>query len=103
MSLSDVDEGVNEIYNMGCQVEALFEDFITGIPEEDSTARLFIEYQQRFATCTANLGVFARESQSLDRRLRNAPEMKDLMLQILHILRQALTQGKPLYIFNLLS
>ncbi|PTB45639.1 hypothetical protein M441DRAFT_54680 [Trichoderma asperellum CBS 433.97] len=48
------------------------------------------EYQQRFAIWTAHLEVFARKSQCLDTRLRNLPDLQDLVARLLDILRRSL-------------
>lgn len=62
--------------------------------ESSTTRSLLAEYQQQFAIWSANLGVFARQSQSLDRRLMKAPEVRDVVLRLLDILRGALRHGQ---------
>lgn len=48
----------------------------------------------RFLTWASFLGVFARESVSLDRRLQYEPEIKDLTLSMLGVLEINLKHGR---------
>ncbi|KAJ4854258.1 uncharacterized protein T069G_11237 [Trichoderma breve] len=49
-------------------------------------ARLLAEYQQRFSIWTAYLGVFARPSQCLDRRLQTLHDIRDIVLRLLGLI-----------------
>lgn len=79
----------NLLYDLACECEELFDSTIPGPPEDSS---VWSECQQRFAIWASHIGVFARESQSLDTRLRKAPDVQDLVARILDILRRSLTQ-----------
>ncbi|KAH7322581.1 hypothetical protein B0I35DRAFT_184255 [Stachybotrys elegans] len=57
-----------------------------------ATAILCRDFQQRFAIWAAYLGVFARKSQCLDRRIHNHPDLKDLATRLMSILCRALQQ-----------
>jgi hypothetical protein len=59
-----------------------------------TTTDLFAEFQQRFSIWAAHLGVFAQKSQCLDTRLRNLPDLQDLVARLLDILRRSLQQCK---------
>ncbi|KAM0465683.1 hypothetical protein ACHAPV_001740 [Trichoderma viride] len=54
------------------------------------TIEICADFQQRFAIWTAYLGVFAQKSQCLDTRLRNLPDLQDLVARLLDILRRGL-------------
>lgn len=55
---------------------------------------LLEEYQQRFAAWTAYLGVFAKPSICLDRRLKGYTELGDIVLRLLGLLKLKLSQSK---------
>ena len=87
------DEDSDLLYDLACESEALFDARIAEFRSQQSrVAELLIEYQQRFAIWAAHLGVFARPSQSLDKRLENYPDIVDLTARLLDILRRSLTQ-----------
>ncbi|KAH6616959.1 hypothetical protein F5144DRAFT_606479 [Chaetomium tenue] len=87
------EENSDLLYDLACESEALFDARIAEFRSQQSrVAELLIEYQQRFAIWAAHLGVFARPSQSLDKRLENYPDIVDLTARLLDILRRSLTQ-----------
>jgi hypothetical protein len=88
MATADAFDG-NLLYNLACECEERFDTPFSG-----SSEPLWAEYQQRFALWTSHLGVFARESQSLDTRLRKVPDIQDLVARLLDILRRGLGQCK---------
>lgn len=53
---------------------------------------LLEEYQYRFLTWTAYLGVFAERDVCLDRRLRHHPELQDIVVRYLDIVQRNLNQ-----------
>lgn len=79
----------DRIYNLACECEELFKNRLS---QEHSplVASLLAEYQQRFSIWTAYLGVFARPSQSLDRRLQTLHDIRDIVLRLLGLLKRAL-------------
>ncbi|EHK22151.1 uncharacterized protein TRIVIDRAFT_150197, partial [Trichoderma virens Gv29-8] len=83
------------LYNLAYECEGLFaqlqETFQT-TQSEHPTIELWAEFQQRFAIWAAHIGVFARKSQCLDTRLRNHPDLLDLVARLLDILRRSLQQ-----------
>jgi len=86
------------LYDLASECETLLEGQTSALREQVSPlADLGAEYQQRFAIWAAHLGVFARKSQCLDTRLRNYPDIQDLVARLLDILRQSLhaSQKKP--------
>lgn len=91
MDITDEDSDV--LYDLACECEALFDARLAELRNQQSPlAELLAEYQQRFAIWAAHLGVFARRSQSLDKRLENYPDIIDLAARLLDILRRSLAQ-----------
>jgi hypothetical protein len=87
------DKDSDLLHDLACECEALFDARLAELRNPPSPlAGLLAEYQQRFAIWAAHLGVFARKSQSLDRRLANHPDIVDLAARLLDILRRSLTQ-----------
>ncbi|KAJ5750907.1 hypothetical protein N7533_007935 [Penicillium manginii] len=83
------------LYRLACECEVLFDQLQETLPQtklEVTTTDLFAEFQQRFSIWAAHLGVFARKSQCLDTRLRNLPDLQDLVARLLDILRRSLQQ-----------
>lgn len=83
----------NMLYNLACDCESLF----TAYPanhnaKTPSLTDLVVEYQQRFSIWASNLGLFARKSQSLDTRLQNHADIRDIVARSLDILRRSLHQ-----------
>ncbi|KAL6884145.1 hypothetical protein HDV57DRAFT_446840 [Trichoderma longibrachiatum] len=93
--MADAFEGEDLLYNLAYECEALFDslqDLLRKTESSDALVRLCSEFQQRFAIWAAHLGVFARKSQCLDTRLRNIPDLQDLVARLLDILRRSLQQ-----------
>lgn len=89
------DEDSDLLYDLACECETLFDSCLAKLQAQDALlAELLAEYQQRFAIWAAHLGVFARKSQSLDKRLENYPDIVDLTARLLDILRRSLAQRK---------
>ncbi len=87
------EEAGDVLYNLACECEALFDARLAELEGQQSpVAELLTEYQQRFAIWAAYLGVFARKSQSLDKRLENYPDVADLAALLLDVLRSNLAQ-----------
>ncbi len=82
------------LYNLACDCETLFDERLAELKSKElgSIAELVAEYQHGFSAWAANLGVFARKSQSLDTRLKNHPNVADIVARLLDILRRSLNQ-----------
>lgn len=81
------------LYDLAYECESQFEELLQALEKinpDSSIVELCSEYQQRFAIWTAYIGVFARKSQCLDARLRNFPDLQDLVARLLDILRRSL-------------
>lgn len=81
------------LYDLAYECESQFEELLQALEKinpDSSIVELCSDYQQRFAIWTAYLGVFARKSQCLDTRLRNFPDLQDLVARLLDILRRSL-------------
>lgn len=88
-------EGDDLLYNLAYECEGLFyqlQEAFGNRQSEVATVELCAEFQQRFAVWAAHLGVFARKSQCLDTRLRNHPDLQDLVARLLDVLRRSLQQ-----------
>ncbi|PKK52810.1 hypothetical protein CI102_1787 [Trichoderma harzianum] len=88
-------EGEDLLYNLAYECEGLFyqlQEAFQNSQSEVATVELCAEFQQRFAVWAAHLGVFARKSQCLDTRLRNHPDLQDLVARLLDVLRRSLQQ-----------
>lgn len=89
------DEGA--IYTLASACEDMFADVQKALARAGSATtvhELCTEFQQRFATWTARLSIFARKSQRLDTRLRPFPDLQDLAVRLLDTLRHCLWQWK---------
>lgn len=83
------------LYRLACKCEDVFDQLQEALSKAKPKAmniELFAELQQRFSIWAAYLGVFAQESQCLDTRLRNFPDLQDLVARLLDILRCSLLQ-----------
>ncbi len=90
-----VDEDEEPIYTLASECEKLFEEGTFEVNLRASEAvHLWQECQERFTAWSAYLGVFARQNLCLDRRLQHHPELQDLVLRLLDILRINLVQGR---------
>lgn len=81
------------LYNLAYDCEGYFDQLLEAFQKAKSEVmaiELCVEFQQRFAIWTAYLGVFARKSQCLDTRLRNLPDLQDLVARLLDILHRSL-------------
>ncbi|EWZ85597.1 serine/threonine protein kinase [Fusarium oxysporum f. sp. lycopersici MN25] len=80
----------DNIYESAVICRRLFEDYLYQRRiYNDAMAML----QRRFLTWAGFLGVFAPVHVSLDSRLSRAPEMKDLVISMLEILRRSIERG----------
>jgi hypothetical protein len=86
------------IYQLAYECEKLFKQRIAEQELQESsqynigTSPLLIELRHRFITWAAHLGVFAKKSLCLDRRLSNLPDLQDLVVRFLDTLRRMLAQ-----------
>ncbi|OQV05946.1 Ankyrin repeat-containing protein [Cladophialophora immunda] len=91
---TSADEDEDEaIYNLADECESLFQQVLLQQQSlRAASLRIFEEYHQRFMSWTAYLGVLAKRSVCLDRRLRHHPDLRDLVLRLLDILKENLLQ-----------
>ncbi|EHK18146.1 uncharacterized protein TRIVIDRAFT_123746, partial [Trichoderma virens Gv29-8] len=89
-------DGEDVLYRLACKCEDLFNQLQEASPKAKPKAatELCAELQQRFSIWASYLGVFAKESQCLDTRLRNLPDLQDLVARLLDLLRCSLQQYK---------
>jgi len=85
------------IFSLAEDCEALFQQEISRLEfEESKELRLLEEHQQRFTAWTAYMGVFAKQSLCLDRKLQHHPDLQDLVLRLLDILKTNLSYSQYL-------
>jgi hypothetical protein len=89
------DDGVDTIYELAGDCEDLLQSGRSKLESQGSSIlTLFEEYEQRFTAWADYLGVFAKRSISLDRRLQQHPDIQDLVVRLLDILNTNLTYCK---------
>lgn len=86
-------QGEEPIFELAVECERLFEVRVSKLRDKDKAkgAKLLAEYQQRFSTWAAFMGVFAEPNVCLDRRLKHHVEIQDLVLRLLDIMARNLT------------
>lgn len=92
--MASLDDGNDDaIRKLAIKCEELFDpiDAHSSVLNSKS-AYLLTDYEQRFAAWAVHMGVFARPSQSLDRRLYGRPDLRDLVIRLLDILQQILAR-----------
>ena len=88
-------DGDDTIYEMAGICEDLLRScHLTLESSGSSNSILFEEYEQRFTAWAEHLGVFAKRSISLDRRLQHHPDIQDLVVRYLDILNTNLKSCK---------
>jgi hypothetical protein len=92
-AIEAIDPKGQDIYSQAQACKILFTSYL-----QSSAPRTYDEQvrdvERRFLTWASFLGVFASEGISLDRRLQYAPELKELVLSMLQVLRKNLERGK---------
>lgn len=88
--MTEPTEAEGPIYNLAWDCEKLFIALCAQGPTSLITG-LIDDYRQQFATWCAYLGVFARPSQCLDRRLWRLPDIQDIVFRLLDSLGRSLT------------
>jgi hypothetical protein len=94
MASGRLEEGgsiAEDIYSQARQCENLF---IRYLEKQRAYEKQVSKCRHRFLTWASFLGVFAKESASLDRRLQSKPEIKELFLSMLRVLKRNLALGK---------
>lgn len=95
----------NQIYERARDCESLFRRLLTdetvdNKPVEAKNYHIIREYHQRFQLWTALVGVFAQPEASLDARLRDHPQVHNLVLRLLQLLQSNLARFNPSLILN---
>lgn len=63
------------------------------LSKKTAESEQLLDHQRRFMSWASYLGIFAPVSASLDTRLREAPEVKELVILLLNVLRRNLARG----------
>lgn len=79
-----------DIYTLAMECKDLFATYLRDKGAQGSQLR---QYEHRFLLWASFLGVYADEKSCLDRRLRRAPEIRDLVLLMLRVLKRNLGHG----------
>jgi hypothetical protein len=82
------------IFSLAWDCDGLIRDCVGKEEVESPTKRRLEDYKRRFIAWWEYLGVFAERSVNLDRRLYSKPEIRDIVVRLLLILRRNLTQCK---------
>lgn len=86
------------IFDSAEECEALFKEGTSRLEAaSDGMVRNLQELEQRFAAWTGYSGVFAERIICLDYRLRHHPDLQDLVLRLLDILRTNLLQCETIW------
>lgn len=87
------------IFLLAEECENLFQAALTPPASRDDLS-LFEHHQDRFESWATYFGVFAEPSLSLDRRLKQRPDLQDLVVRLLDILKSNLLQGQSIRTCN---
>ncbi|KAF3929712.1 hypothetical protein AA313_de0207455 [Arthrobotrys entomopaga] len=91
MATTTSDGADERIYDLAEKCEHSFEELLLAYSRvSDKEYRIVLEHQQWFDRWAGFLGVFAIQQTSLDSRLRNVPDIRDLVVQLLGILKRNL-------------
>lgn len=82
------------IHDLADKCDVQFENLLMLLSRTNNTdQRAFLEQQYRFEQWTRYLGVFADPQASLDSRLDSAPDIRDLVLELLVVLERNIQHG----------
>ncbi|KAK6348438.1 hypothetical protein TWF718_006232 [Orbilia javanica] len=82
-------ETKQQIYDLAGECEGLFGDLLSVLSRtSEKDCRIVQEHQQRFERWSGYLGVFAAPQASLDSRLKSTPDIRDLVVQLLEVLKR---------------
>jgi hypothetical protein len=81
---------LQDIYTTALECKKLFAKVMD---EKTAYAEQAFDHQRRFMSWASYLGVFASMSASLDNRLRDAPEVKEMVILLLNVLKRNLARG----------
>lgn len=81
-------ENNSAIYSMALECQRIFFENVRKNNQIDliSSTQVFQDSYYRFNAWTSYLGVFAPVSTSLDSRLKDAVDVKDLVIRMLHLI-----------------
>lgn len=79
-----------DIYTLAMECKILFKACLGKSTAEGSHLR---QFEHRFLLWASFLGVFANEKSCLDQRLRRDPEIRNLVLLMLRVLKRNLDHG----------
>ena len=79
-----------DIYTIAVECKSLFAAYLRETRSHGDQVR---KLEHRFLIWASFLGVYANEKSCLDRRLRRAPEIKELVLLMLRVLKRNLEHG----------
>lgn len=93
---------LEDIYNLATECNDLFNQFrsqVSGERVADGSGSLINpkvvqEHEQRFWAWATGLGVFAEPNMSLDTKLKNHPEVQELVMLLLDVIKTNLKEGQ---------
>jgi hypothetical protein len=82
----------NVIFRLACECDDYFEQYFEdelNLTKHGVAARNLVEdYHRRFKSWAEYLGAFAKRKSSLDLRLRNRQDVREMVVQLLIVLRR---------------
>lgn len=83
------------IFSLAWDCDDLIQECLGKTEEDRSLTKVRLEdYERRFNAWWEYLGVFAGRKANLDRRLHHQPEIRDIVVRLLHILKRNFSQCK---------
>jgi hypothetical protein len=82
------------IFSLACDCDDLIRSSLSRAHNEGPLKEILDEYERRFNAWWQNLGVFAEPKANLDRRLQAHPEIRDIVVRLLVILKKYFTECK---------
>ena len=93
-------EDPRSLFHLARECDKLFTSYISNVESSDPIesdseykrpmSRLMKDYQARFNAWSSYMGVLAEERVSLDRRLDNAPDIRNSVFKLLEVLNRNL-------------
>lgn len=92
---------VEPIYAASRECSDVFEGYVASLPRSSQARELLLELRSMFRQWTAYVGAFAAPKASLDARLQNHDTVREIILDLLFMVKQNLQWGMHLQIRDL--
>ena len=91
-----IEETSQQIYDLSGKCNNLFGDVLSVLSRSDKHYQIVLGHRKQFEFWTEALGVFARLQVSLDSRLKFRPDIRDMVIQLLEVLKRHIQYGESL-------